>query len=190
MGNSSPQRNARSLREVLAGLGSVEQCRATVQWAIENHRVIDVFGDFAKERHLIVFQSGSEYENWLDPIGNVLYKMNTLNHVGGNLAKLLDRVNLYNELFPETAMRLVGVQVMSRSSVFPIFSQPFVVNSRFATREEIVEYMQARGFEPTDEDGKFTNSRLLLWDIKPKNVLIAKDGTMFVIDAEIDELEV
>lgn len=66
MGSSSPQRDARSLREVLVGLDRFAQHKAAAEWAVANGRVVDMFGTFAKERHLIIFQSGNECENWLD----------------------------------------------------------------------------------------------------------------------------
>ena len=65
MGNSAPQRDARSLREVLVGLNRLEQHQAAAQWAVANGRAIDMFGTFAKERHLLIFQSGNECENWI-----------------------------------------------------------------------------------------------------------------------------
>lgn len=185
MGSPSPQRDARSLREVLIGLERIEQHRAAAQWAITNHRAIDMFGEFARERHLIIFQSGNECENWLDPIDNVLYKMNTLTHVGEDIIKLLDRIDVYNTLFPALAMRLVGIQVMSETTVFPIFAQPFIYGARMATVAEIDESMRSMGFIPTGEDGKYSNGEILLWDIKPKNVLVSQDGGVAVIDAEI-----
>ncbi|MBQ0153696.1 MAG: hypothetical protein KBS70_02800 [Bacteroidales bacterium] len=188
MGNSAPQRDARSLREILAGLNRVEQHKAAALWAVANGRAIDMFGTFAQERHLLLFQSGNECENWIDPIDNVLYKMNTLTHVGEDLVKLLDRIDIYNTLFPETAMRLVGFQIMREDCVFPIFTQPFIKNAQFATEKEIVAYMSTRGFQPTGEDGKFTNGEFLVWDIKPKNVLHIMNGIIFVIDAEIEKL--
>lgn len=73
MGDQAPQRDARSLREVLVGLSRVEQHKAAARWAVANGRAIDMFGAFAKERHLLIFQSGNECENWLDPIDNVLF---------------------------------------------------------------------------------------------------------------------
>lgn len=188
MGSSSPQRNARSLREVLVGLDRFAQHKAAAEWAVANGRVVDMFGTFAKERHLIIFQSGNECENWLDPIDNVLYKMNTLTHVGEDLIKLFDRIDIYNQLFPELAMRFVGLQVMSEMSVFPVFAQAFIHGARMATTDEITEYMRSLGFVSTDEDGKFSNGKLLLWDIKPKNVLVTETGELAVIDAEINQL--
>lgn len=188
MGSASSQRNAPGLREILVGLDRFAQHQAAAEWAVANGRAIDMFGTFAKERHLIIFQSGNECENWLDPIDNVLYKMNTLTHVGEDLIKLFNRIEIYNTLFPEIAMRFVGLHVMSSTSVFPVFSQPFISGAHMATKDEICAYMQSLGFESTDEDGKFSDGRLLLWDIKPKNVLVNNDGVCFVIDAEIDKL--
>ena len=188
MGDPASQRNAPSLREVLVGLDRIAQHPAAAQWAAENNRAIDLFGTFARERHLVMFQSGNECENWLDPIDNVLYKMNTLTHCGEDLVKLLDRVEIYNELFPSLALRFVGVQVMSENTVFPVFSQPFISNARLATHEEIDEYMSSMDFQPTGEDGKFSNGTILLWDIKPKNVLVTETGEIAVVDAEITML--
>lgn len=188
MGNSSPQRNAPSLREVLVGLDRFAQHKAAAEWAAANDRAIDMFGTFAKERHLMIFQSGNECENWLDPIDNVLYKMNTLTHVGEDILKLLNRIEIYNQLFPLLHMKLVGLQIMSETSVFPVFAQPFISGARMAATDEIAEYMLSLGFAPTGEDGRFSNGKLLLWDIKPKNVLVTETGEIAVIDAEIDQL--
>ena len=116
MGSAASQTNARSLREILVGLNRVEQHRAAAEWAVVNNRAIDMFGNFARERHLVIFQSGNECENWLDPIDNVLYKMNTLTHVGEDLVKLFERIDIYNSIFPLLAMRFVGLQVMSETA--------------------------------------------------------------------------
>lgn len=189
MGNPSSQRNARSLREILIGLNNIEQHRVAAQWAKEHGRAIDLFGEFARERHLVVFQSGNECENWLDPIDNILYKMNTLTHVGGDILKLLERMDVYNSLFPITSMKLVGFQIMGETSVFPVFTQPFISFARFATKDEIQMFMSSMDFFPTGDEGKFSNGDIMLWDIHPKNVLVGDDGTMFVIDAEIDKVQ-
>ncbi len=41
MGDSAPQRDARSLREVLVGLNRLEQHQAAAQWAVANGRAIE-----------------------------------------------------------------------------------------------------------------------------------------------------
>ena len=63
MGDSASQPNAQDLRNVLVGLSRFEQLRSAIQWAETNHCVVDMFGSFAKEHHLLLFQSGNESEN-------------------------------------------------------------------------------------------------------------------------------
>ena len=186
MGDSAPQPNAQNLRGILVGLSRFEQQKAAIQWARENHCVVDMFGAFAKEHHLLLFQSGNESENWIDPTTNLVYKMNTLMHVGGDLLKLFNRVELYNHLFPHIALQFVGFHVMSKDNAYPVFTQPFVDNVRFATPTEILSYMRSRGFEPQEKDGVFCDGTYLLSDVKPKNVLASEDGlAIFVIDADV-----
>ena len=186
MGDSASQPNAQDLRNVIVGLSRFEQLRSAIQWAEANHCVVDMFGSFAKEHHLLLFQSGNESENWIDPTTNLVYKMNNLMHVGGELLKLLDRVELYNQLFPHLTLEFVGLHVMSESNAYPVFTQPFVDNVRFATQTEILSYMKSRGFEPQDKDGVFSDGKYILSDIRPKNVLASDDGlAIFVIDADV-----
>ena len=186
MGDSAPQPNAQNLRNVLVGLSRFEQFPVAIQWARENHCVVDMFGAFAKEQHLLLFQSGNESENWIDPATNLVYKMNNLMHVGGDLSKLFNRIELYNSLFPHLALQFVGLHVMSETNAYPVFTQPFVDNVRFATTAEILAYMKSRGFEVQERDGVFYDGHYLLSDIKPKNVLASEDGlAIFVIDADV-----
>ncbi|MBR5443595.1 MAG: hypothetical protein IKV22_04315 [Paludibacteraceae bacterium] len=186
MGDSAPQPNAQNLRNILVGLSRFEQFPVAIQWARENHCVVDMFGAFARERHLLLFQSGNESENWIDPTTNLVYKMNNLMHVGGDMSKLFDRIELYNSLFPHLALQFVGLHVMSDTNAYPIFTQPFVDNVRFATTAEILAYMKSRGFEAQERDGVFSDGHYLLSDIKPKNVLASEDGlAIFVIDADV-----
>ena len=187
MGDSAPQANAPSLQQSLIGLDRFAQHPVAYDWAVANGRIIDMFGSFAKERHLLIFQSGNECENWIDPLLNVVYKMNTLVHTGGDILKLLERIDCYNALFRATPMRFVGFHVMSRTNIYPVFAQPFVPNATFATEEEISEYMLSKGFCRIKEEGLFENEEFVLSDIKPKNVLRSPDGTIFVIDAEIQK---
>lgn len=184
MGDTASSADARGLRAQFEGLNSAEQQKIAYQWALANDKLMDLLGDFANERKLLVFKSGNEFENWIDPILNLVYKMNTLMHVGGNIAKLFGRIEHFNTLFPSTALRFVGFQPMSSGNVYPIFVQPFVSNSRFATDDEIREYMGRIGFNQMNEEGYFENDMYILSDIKPKNVLYM-DGDMYVIDAEI-----
>lgn len=183
MGSPTSSSDARSLRDELVGHTRAEQQVIAYRWALTNDKIIDMFGAFAHDRKLCVFRSGNEFENWIDPMLNVLYKMNILTHVGGDIAKLLERIDAYNQLFPSTALRFVGFHAMSTSNVYPVFVQPFVPNARFATNEEIRQYMIKIGFTQ-EAEGVYTNEIYRLSDILPKNVLYM-EGDIYVIDAEI-----
>ena len=185
MGNRTSSSDARSLRAQLEGLNRVQQHEVAYRWAVANGKLIDLLGDFAKQRQLLLFQSGNECENWLDPVLNIVYKMNMLVHVGENIARLFDRIDAYNRLFPATALRFIGFQAMSSSNVYPIFIQPFIPNARFATNEEIAGYMQSIGFHPTSKEGEFENDQYIVSDLKPKNVICNASNDILVIDAEV-----
>ena len=55
----------------------------------------------------------------------------------------------------------------------------------FATDEEILLYMEQKGFRPVDNEGNFENNEFMLSDIRPKNVLVSYSGAIVVIDAEV-----
>lgn len=185
MGNTASSTNARSLREELAGLNRVQQHEVAYRWAVANGKLIDLLGEFAKQRQLLLFQSGNECENWLDPVLNIVYKMNTLVHVGENISKLFERIDAFNMIFPATALRFIGFQAMSSNNVYPIFVQQFIPHARFATKSEISEYMHDLGFHPTSRDGEFENDMYIVSDLKPKNVICNAANDIFVIDAEV-----
>ena len=48
--------------------------------------------------------------------------------------------------------------------------------------------MSALGFEKNGESGRFSNNDFVVWDVVPRNVLVDKDGDMYVVDAEIKRL--
>lgn len=188
MGNSASQPNARSLREELEGLSIVEQHRYAYQWAKSHNCVIDLFGDYACTRHLVLFRSGNESENWLDEQSRLVYKMNTLMHVGEDIAKLLMRMELFNLLFPLCSMTFIGFYLHSETHVNPVFTQPFIDKSRFATDEEIADYLRLRGFLSAGNDGEYSDGSYLISDARPKNVLVSETGAIFVIDADVAKL--
>lgn len=46
-------------------------------------------------------------------------------------------------------------------------------------------YMSALGFEKEGDTGRFSNNEYVVWDVVSRNVLVDKDGDMYVIDAEL-----
>ncbi|MGN0235429.1 MAG: hypothetical protein ACI4BD_03815 [Paludibacteraceae bacterium] len=188
MGNSASQPDARSLRAELEGLSIVEQHKYAYHWALSHDCVIDLFGDYAREHHFTIFRSGNESENWIDKSNRLVYKMNTLMHVGEDIAKLLLRMELFNLLFPHNGMTFVGFYVYSETHVNPVFTQPFIDRARFATNDEIASYLELRGFYSTGNDGEYSDGEYLISDARPKNVLVSESQAIFIIDADIVKL--
>ena len=67
--------------------------------------------------------------------------------------------------------------------------QRLVKNARPATQVMIDTYMAALGFTKTDQKGHFTNGTYEAWDLLPRNVLVDKDGDLYVVDAELRKMK-
>ena len=67
----------------------------------------------------------------------------------------------------------------------PVLEQERICEAQPATQIMIDTYMSALGFEKEGEAGSFSNREYKVWDVVPRNVLVDKDGDMYVIDAEI-----
>ena len=67
----------------------------------------------------------------------------------------------------------------------PVLEQERICESQPATQIMIDTYMAALGFERDGGVGSFKNDKFRVWDVVPRNVLVDKDGDMYVIDAEI-----
>ena len=57
--------------------------------------------------------------------------------------------------------------------------------ARFATTDEIQDYMEQKGFHVTGTDGEYSNDKYILSDMRPKNVLVSYSGAVAVIDADV-----
>ena len=126
--------------------------------------------------------SGNENDTYVAK--DTIYKVNNLLNSGG-ICKLLDKIMLHNLIFPNTAYRFHGFTGYDGSTVMPILEQDRVCEAHPATQIMIDTYMSALGFEKEGETGRFSNIQYVVWDLVPRNVLVDKDGDMYVIDAEI-----
>ena len=70
----------------------------------------------------------------------------------------------------------------------PVLEQERICEAKPATQIMIDTYMSALGFEKNGESGRFSNNDFVVWDVVPRNVLVDKDGDMYVIDAEIAKI--
>jgi hypothetical protein len=129
--------------------------------------------------------SGNENDTYVGE--KAIYKVNNLLN-SGSIVALLHKVLMHNAIFPDTAYSFYGFAGFDGRTVQPVIVQPRIANAHPATKIMIDTYMAALGFEKTNEDGRFKNSRYEVWDLVPRNVLVDDEGDIFVIDAEIKML--
>ena len=99
--------------------------------------------------------------------------------------KALDAIALHNYLFPETAMRVIGFTRDADGLLRIILTQPYIRCLRLATKQEINQLVEAKGFRD-NRDGQGVNyisDRIALEDMHPANVFIDEvSGRAICID--------
>jgi len=152
---------------------------------------------YAKEHNLWVPYSDVIGLGSLGPCGNendtyvsndIIYKVNNLFNCG-SIIRLLERTVWHNSIFLDTAYSLYGFTGFEGRTIMPILRQRLVKNARPATQVMIDTYMAALGFTKTDQKGHFTNGTYETWDLLPRNVLVDKDGDLYVVDAELRKMK-
>lgn len=127
--------------------------------------------------------SGSENDTYVDKEGGIVYKMNNLIHTG-SFYKLFIRLMQHNKLFPQTAYVLVGFTGYKGRTIYPLLAQRYIEKAHPADVSDIQNYMTSLGFTQIDE-WTYKADKIIISDLKPKNVLQDSDGDLYVIDAEI-----
>ncbi|MBP5340944.1 MAG: hypothetical protein J6Y52_01075 [Bacteroidales bacterium] len=127
--------------------------------------------------------SGHENDTYVAEQG--VYKVNNLLNNEGSIVSLLHKILLHNAIFPDTAYSFRGFAGFDGRTVQPVLYQPRVADAHPASQIMIDTYMAALGFEKLSEEGRFSNGEYEAWDLLPRNVLVDKDGDVFVVDAEI-----
>lgn len=130
--------------------------------------------------------SGHENDTYVAEQG--VYKVNNLLNNNGSIVALLQKILLHNVIFPDTAYSFQGFVGFDGRTVQPVLYQPRVANAQPATQIMIDTYMAALGFEKKTQEGSFTNGEYGVWDLLPRNVLVDKEGDIFVVDAEIKRI--
>ena len=129
--------------------------------------------------------SGNENDTYVTD--DAVFKVNNLMN-SASVVALLEKVQMHNLLFPDTAYKLHGFAGFEGRIVHPVLRQKRVANAQPATQVMIDTYMAALGFTKTEFEGHFANGTYEAWDLLPRNVLVDKDGDLYVVDAEIKQL--
>lgn len=155
-----------------------------------------VVEQFAKEKGLWISMTqicdigipgpcGNENDTYVS--NDVIYKVNNLMN-SHTISTLFEKIICHNNLFYETAYSFYAFTGFDGRTIFPIFRQSLIKNATPATIIEIETYMAALGFEKTEKLGAFVNEKYKVWDLLPRNVLKDEDGDLFIVDAEIENI--
>ena len=126
--------------------------------------------------------SGNENDTYVS--NDVIFKVNNLLN-SGSILRLLDKVRMHNEIFPDTFYQLHAFTGFDGRSIMPILRPDLVKDAEPTPQIAIDTYMAALGFNREDIVGRYSNADYIVWDLIPRNVLRDHDGDIFVVDAEI-----
>ena len=92
-----------------------------------------------------------------------------------SLAGFVHRLISHNKLFPEDAYTIIGFALNSGNEPCVVLRQPYIKAERYATDEEIDEFLEAHGYT-VDMDDIWFNRTYEISDVKPTNVLLDQKG--------------
>lgn len=171
---------------------NAEDAAALEQLAKERGQWIDDIESVFTERYGEIVGHGAESFVWLKDDGTVIKSRTIDPHAGGyaTIQEALESIAIHNRIFPETAMKVVGFG-MDEGELNIIFEQPYVEIERYATPEEIQQFVSENFGAEKDESvtggQSYKTAAYLLQDLKPKNVIVKSvDGKeqLFVIDGD------
>ena len=129
--------------------------------------------------------NGTEAIVWANPDNKSVIKAISYD-MEGSIGNLIDKIVVHNTIFPETRIKVIGVSKLSDGTNTLVVEQPFVDydNSRTMSREEIVAFMETKGFTTTstEEFPEFSNGRYTIADLHEGNIGFTKGGNIAVID--------
>lgn len=115
---------------------------------------------------------------------DVVFKLNNFEYAGDDLTNFFVRIAAHNYFFRNVAYTLMGFAYNSMHEFCAVLVQPYVRAAREASADEIIDYMEALGFEMDYED-EFHNEEYEIFDAVPNNVLYGIDGKLYFIDTQI-----
>ena len=104
--------------------------------------------------------SGNENDTYFSD--DIVYKINNLLNCG-SILRLLDKLKMHNEIFPDTFYQLHAFTDFDGRTVMPILKQDFVKDSEPTPQIAIDTYMAAIGFNREEGIGRYTNAEYTVW---------------------------
>lgn len=134
---------------------------------------------------------GAETNVFLSGNSKVLKQM-TLSqheHLQSPIEDILERIALYNSIFPETALKLEGFgqfDFEGNKEFSVLVTQPRIENMTRVLRDEARRFMESKGFK-YDKGNTYYNSHFIIDDLHADNIVKTKSGDYFIIDCFIEQ---
>ena len=154
------------------------QIKELIEFANVNNLWIDL-----SPLNITYMDKGGENEVFHDGKSSVI-KLNNFEYAGDDLENFFIRINAHNKFFSNVPYQMIGFSYNSRQEFSAVLTQPYILAEREATEDEIVEYMEALGFE-MDYIDEFHNDQYEVFDAVPNNVLYGIDKDLYFIDTQI-----
>ena len=154
------------------------QIKELIVFANTNNLWIDL-----SHLNITYMDKGGENEVFHDGKSSVI-KLNNFEYTGDDLENFFIRINAHNKFFSNVPYQMIGFSYNSRQEFSAVLTQPYILAEREATEDEIVEYMEALGFE-MDYIDEFHNDQYEVFDAVPNNVLYGIDKDLYFIDTQI-----
>ena len=154
------------------------QIKELIVFANTNNLWIDL-----SHLNITYMDKGGENEVFHDGKSSVI-KLNNFEYAGDDLENFFIRINAHNKFFSNVPYQMIGFSYNSRQEFSAVLTQPYILAEREATEDEIVEYMEALGFE-MDYIDEFHNDQYEVFDAVPSNVLYGIDKDLYFIDTQI-----
>ena len=154
------------------------QIKELIVFANTNNLWIDL-----SHLNITYMDKGGENEVFHDGKSSVI-KLNNFEYAGDDLENFFIRINAHNKFFSNVPYQMIGFSYNSRQEFSAVLTQPYILAEREATEDEIVEYMEALGFE-MDYIDEFHNDQYEVFDAVPNNVLYGIDKDLYFIDTPI-----
>lgn len=110
-------------------------------------------------------------------------------HEATSLEGFIHRLITHNKLFPECAYTILGFTNNADNEPCAILRQPYIKATRYATDEEIDDFLEAKGYT-VDMDDIWFDGQYEISDVKSSNVLVDNNGNLHFIDAVVNDTNI
>ena len=131
--------------------------------------------------------SGSEANVYMDKGGDWLIKAISLLHEDDNPQMMFERIALYNNYFPATALEVLGFGRDNLGQFRTIVKQRFL-SGKDPSEDEIINYAESLGFSKEASWWHSPGNDFRMTDLTPLNIIKVGDGQLYPIDVDMELL--